>query len=491
MLVTRTADEPHALASATLAFTCDGLAIARPQEVVVHSTSGATRVLNIVGARQLVALDNQLWAVCDQRIERWSVARRCRLGEIRIERDVRLVPTFAGPAVASCGARRWRGLGSEVCEEPLAPGALPVVGTRTLWIRRHAGARFAMFGAVAWRLPACAEVVAVAALFDGNALALFVSRRGAIDAWISTLAGDVRHRVRLPNGAIRLAARRGLVVVHDGTRVSVFDLRQGRALGSARARGTDIAIDPDGRYLAIEREGELVINTLDDRRFAMEEEEQMSGSDIVEGGGLLADVYEAVSGVVELDGAFGDTVEAAGEAAGGVGGMGALPAFGLMNEMREGAEHLEEGDYAHAGSDGIGVLEKGAELIGQEGAGEVLGLAKGGFDLGMGIAEIATDEEGFGEQSLDGIDDMLHGGGEAMAALGPEGAAVGTVFGASMDVGEAIAPYIFGSEEEDNQQHTEEVPGNADGSEGQFYPSTGNGAVDWVFGTGDYTEGRW
>lgn len=128
----------------------------------------------------------------------------------------------------------------------------------------------------------------------------------------------------------------------------------------------------------------------------------------------------------------------------------------------------------------MGIFDSGMALFtgkesGQDNVGEA---ANGAGNLAQGLAQ-----DGFSsDKTWDGIHDLLHGGA---GALGDKGGAsplgkVAKAFTFGMDIGDAIAPMIFGDKDEHGSK-TEEVP-----ADGVFKPSTGNKTIDAaVEGIGD------
>jgi hypothetical protein len=158
-------------------------------------------------------------------------------------------------------------------------------------------------------------------------------------------------------------------------------------------------------------------------------------------------------------------------------------------------------------SDAYGAARKGLDVLGVAEAFSIAKTAKdwipgSGFTPGadkllgpLGIATSAIDLVGGGynlvngiqnDNSLDvvdGIHDLIGGTAGGLGNVpGPVGA-VAKSFGAGFAVGDAIAPLIFGSEEEDNKAKMVDIP-----EDGKFKPTTGNSWVDAgldVFGIRD------
>lgn len=136
---------------------------------------------------------------------------------------------------------------------------------------------------------------------------------------------------------------------------------------------------------------------------------------------------------------------------------------------------------AHKPIDALGVGE--ALSIAKSGKGFTKGAEKYLGPLGTAFAAVDTVKGGYegaeaidkgdGVEGCDAVHDVLSGGAGLLGNAGGTLGAGAKAFGAGMAVGDAIAPVIFGSEEEDNKAHTEEVP-----ADGVFKPSTGNSYVD-------------
>lgn len=468
--------------SSRLAFVRDvGCLVVRQGESIVwHATTGESRHVAVPGLRAMAAFGDQIWTLGKSGLERWNMGGRSLGPGVPTAAHDALVPAFAGPAAAACGQRLWLGDGASVREIPLADGAMPFVGLRAVTSERHRGGKVVRLGSVAWVLPAAASLVGAAALFDGSSVVLFVQRPDRVEAWVSTVSGEMLHQIRMPEGRLRVAARRGIALVQtpDGKFVA-FDLRYGRELGTGALAGEDVAIDPNGHYIATITGDEVQVTTLAEllAETNARKEQQMSE---------FTDLFSSTEGLRE--------------AAEGVMGATKIPGSGLMGLMNNGlslADDIEDGNWGDAVHDGLGVIDGGFTFMedlsgggeigapGEGGMGSYVKAAMGGWEMGEGIAEIATDDDGFGVQSLDGLHDILTGGADVGSAFGGQIGAVSEAFGAGMDVGDAIAPLIFGSEEEDNKAHSEAIPEG-----GVFHPSTGNGAFDWAFGVGEYTDGR-
>jgi AAA+ superfamily predicted ATPase len=214
---------------------------------------GARQHLAIPGAEAIAAFSDQLWTIRDAQLERWTLDGRLLDATSVLDGAGALTPTLVGPAAATWGKHLWVDDLGSLRQIAIEDDVLPFIGRRTVTLARQRGTAIARLGAATWTLPPAAHVVAVAALFDGAGVALVVERGDLREAWIGTPGGVVHHRIELPVGELRIAARRGLAVVCDGDRITSIDLRFGRVLGVGWLGGPTeaLAIDPDGTLLAI------------------------------------------------------------------------------------------------------------------------------------------------------------------------------------------------------------------------------------------------
>jgi ATP-dependent 26S proteasome regulatory subunit len=205
------------------------------------------------GVSQVAAFSDQVWTVGDEGLERWALDGRSLGAPVRLEGPGVLEPSFAGVAAARWSGepvRMWLDDLGTFREVDVVEDARQFAGRRQLAVS-HGEARL---GTVAWKLPSGSQLVAAAALFDGAALGMIVARGGVREAWSAAVSGAVQQRIAIPAGALRLAARRGVLVVHTGPRsLEVIDLRFGTLIGRVihDADITDVALDHDGGLLAI------------------------------------------------------------------------------------------------------------------------------------------------------------------------------------------------------------------------------------------------
>ena len=450
------------LVSSKLAFTRDArqLLVAHDDHVAWHATSGASRRLPINGVSAIAAFGDQLWTVGTAGLERWTFHGRSIGAGVCVPEDAVLAPAFAGPAAAAWGSRLWLDDCASVREVALAEGAVPFLGLRAFTVERVRGERVVRLGAASWALPHGASLLGAAALFDGAGVVLFVGCGDAVEAWSSTAAGVVRHQIKLPPGRVRLAARRGIALVHQGDLIQAIDLRYGDHLGTGTVPGEDIAIDPDGHYLATLCASEVRINTLGD---AFAEHNQRSKR-------TMGDFDEILKETETLRTLGADALDAFG-----------IPGASLMSAVNDGADlytDVSEGNYDKAVGDGLGLVDDGfgfAEEIGFESPmGDYAKAIKGGYDMGNGIGQMADDD--FDGKGCDGAHDFLEGMGESAEAFGPWGEAAGKGMQYGLDIGDAIAPYVYHDADYEGAR-TEAIP-----EDGIFKPTTGNKTVDWLFG---------
>jgi hypothetical protein len=104
-----------------------------------------------------------------------------------------------------------------------------------------------------------AQIAGGSVVFEGTSLALVAEHPRGRDIIVLALAsGRILQTLALPPGTVRIAARRGLAVVHDAARrLAIIDLRFARHLGAVVTDDdvTDVAIDPDGGLLAVRLAG--------------------------------------------------------------------------------------------------------------------------------------------------------------------------------------------------------------------------------------------
>lgn len=144
--------------------------------------------------------------------------------------------------------------------------------------------------------------------------------------------------------------------------------------------------------------------------------------------------------------------------------------MGLLEGIHQVADVIGIGEVASLmGTAGKAGLTEGAEkFMGPIGTAlSLIDCGKGGYEAAEAI------DKGDAQEGMEATHDLLGGTAGMLGNVpGPVGA-VAKSFGAGMAVGDLIAPVIFGSEEEDNKPHMEDIP-----EDGKFKPSCGNQYID-------------
>jgi len=262
--------------SSQIQFSRDGrtVVIAEPDAVTLLEVHGeGRRRIEISAVQAVAACADQMWVATRAGVLiRLAIDGR-RLDEHQISPDLegQLLPaTIGGPAALWIGRESFAlvdDLGALAVIPHEVDGAIPVAGRR---FARYAGPRLTLPAGRLSALSDGARIAGGSVVFDGTALALIAERSHGRDVVVVALAsGTVLQTVPLASGLVRIAARRGLVVVHDAARrLALTDLRFGRHLGAVQTDEdvTDVAIDPDGRMLAIRLDsGELELASLGER----------------------------------------------------------------------------------------------------------------------------------------------------------------------------------------------------------------------------------
>jgi hypothetical protein len=143
-----------------------------------------------------------------------------------------------------------------------------------------------------------------------------------------------------------------------------------------------------------------------------------------------------------------------------------------MKDAYEGVEHVMTANSVASAV--YGAASGGKELLteGAEGVMAPVEAAISGAEIGYGGAEIVDGAvKGNSLEAMDGVHDVASGGfglGAVFGGLPGIAGKLGFTLGDKV-----IAPAMFGSEEEDNKPHMEDIP-----EDGVFKPSTGNQYVD-------------
>ena len=249
--------------SSRLQFTRDGrtLVVAEPDAVtLVELRDDTRRRIAIPGVQSVAAFADQVWVAT----QAGAVIRLARDGRqldehpVPPDPDAVLIPMTIGAPAALWTAREpvalIDDLGSlAIIAHPIdAAISIPIAGRR---FAHGTGPRLTLPAGRAVTLANGAQLTGGSAVFEGASLMLVAEHPRGRDIVILALAsGRTLQTMALPPGLVRLAARRGLAVVHAAPRrLAVIDLRFARHLGAVVTDSdvTDVAIDPDGTILAI------------------------------------------------------------------------------------------------------------------------------------------------------------------------------------------------------------------------------------------------
>jgi SpoVK/Ycf46/Vps4 family AAA+-type ATPase len=221
------------------------------------------------GVRSVLGFRDQVWLVAGDELARFDLEGR-PIGELFVlPAGDSLVAAPCGPpgaiwmsnppigVVDDLGALAQHTHGGDVVIPFTARRAITIVGTR---IQMPSG--------VVPGLPGGSRVIGGAVLADGRFAVLVAQHAGRRTITFVALAnGQVVARIDVPAGTLRLASKRGILIVQTGAfTADVIDLRVGRELGSfvLDRDVTDLAIDADGRLLAIRRGADVELVGLAD-----------------------------------------------------------------------------------------------------------------------------------------------------------------------------------------------------------------------------------
>ena len=249
---------PSFLTSPSLAFDRDGrrlIAVDADAIAVVDLVRSETVRIEQHAARAAIGFADQIWiASHEDRLLRYTPAG-APLGEplvLPFAAPAMFVPAPCGPAAALWGDLALHCEGAQLVrtELPDAELALPLTHRRHVVAR---GGRLVMPSGVA--SPLGQSVTGGAVLADGATAALVLGGGATRQLVLVALGtGQLLTRVAIPAGALRLATRRGLVLVlADPTTLVAIDLRNGRELGTVTLdrQVRDLAIDPDGKSVVL------------------------------------------------------------------------------------------------------------------------------------------------------------------------------------------------------------------------------------------------
>jgi len=262
--------------SSQLQFTRDGrtLVVADFDGVTfVELRADGRRQIEISGVQAIAAFADQVWVGTRTGvlIRFGTNGRQLDEHALPIDPDGLLLPTTIGGAAALWAGRESAMLLDDLGSFAIVPvhfdAAIPIAGRR---FAHYAGPRLTLPAGTAVMLPSAAQIAGGSVIFDGTSLALVAEHpRGRDIVVLALTSGRVLQTVALPPGTIRIAARRGLAVVQDAARrLAIIDLRFARHLGAVVTDDDvfDVAVDPDGRLLAIRlASGEIELAPIGER----------------------------------------------------------------------------------------------------------------------------------------------------------------------------------------------------------------------------------
>jgi len=266
--------------SSLLQFTRDGhrLVVAEPDAVTVFELRGdGRRRLAIPGVQAVAAFTEQIWVATrtGALIRLASDGRHIDEHPLPVDHTGDLTPAMVGGPAAVWTAREPIALVDDLGTLAITPVqsgvVIPILGRR---IASYAGSRLVLPAGNVVTLASGDRVTGGCAVFEGTALALVIEHTSGRGIGVAALAnGHLLRTVALPRGRIRIAARRGLAIVHDAPRrISILDLRFARSLGTVVTDDdvTDAAIDSDGGVLALRfARGDVELVTLGQRTTAV------------------------------------------------------------------------------------------------------------------------------------------------------------------------------------------------------------------------------
>lgn len=276
--------------SSQLQFTRDGrtLVVAEPDGITFVELHGdGRRRLAISGVQAVAAFVDQVWVATHRGVLlRFDIDGR-QLDEhvLPADPDAVLIPTTIGPPAALWTAHESvmlvDDLGSVALVANPTGAAIPVAGRR---LASYVGSRLTPPAGTATTLASGARITGGSVVFEAASLALVTEHPRGRDIVVLALAGGrILQTIALPPGTVRIAARRGLAVVHDAARrLAVLDLRFARQLGAVVTDGdvADVAIDPDGSLLAIRLAGgDLELAPVGERMRAFARQATVPGDD--------------------------------------------------------------------------------------------------------------------------------------------------------------------------------------------------------------------
>jgi len=263
--------------SSQLQFTRDGrtLVVAEHDGVRLVERAGPDRRwIAISEVQSIAAFTDQVWvATCKGMLQRLGVDGR-QLDEhpLPVDPDAALYPTTIGAPSAlwtACDSvMLFEDMDRFACTAAQVGAAIPIAGRR---LAHYAGPRLTLPAGTAMTLANGGQIAGGCVILEGTSLALVAEHpHGRSIVVVALASGRALQSVAVPQGKVRIAARRGVAVVQDAARhLVVVDLKFGRQVGAMVTVDdvTDVAIDPDGQLLALRlASGELEFAPLGQRR---------------------------------------------------------------------------------------------------------------------------------------------------------------------------------------------------------------------------------
>ena len=230
--------------SSQLQFTRDGrtLVVAERDGVRLVERAGPDRRwIAIEDVQSIAAFADQVWvATCKGMLQRFVVDGR-QLGEhpIPVDSNAALCPTMIGAPAAlwtACeSVMLFEDMDRFACTAAQGTAAIPIVGSR---LAPYGGPRLTLPAGAAMTLENGAQIAGGCVILEGTSLALVAEHpHGRRIVVVALASGRVLQSVAVPQGKVRIAARRGVAVVQDAARhLVVVDLKFGRQVGAMMTR---------------------------------------------------------------------------------------------------------------------------------------------------------------------------------------------------------------------------------------------------------------
>jgi hypothetical protein len=262
--------------SSLVQFTRDGrtLVVAGPDSITLVDVRGDRRQrIAIPGVQAVAAFADQIWVATrtGALIRLACDGRRIDEHALPIDPDGVLIPAMIGGPSALWAARESVMLVDDLGALAIVPShrdaGIQVAGRR---FAHYAGQRLTLPTGLSTTLASGHRITGGSVVLEGTSIALIAEHDRGRDLVVLALpSGRLVQTVGLPPGTIRIAAGRGLAIVHDTARqLAVIDLRHARHLGTIVTDGdvTDVAVDPGGSHLAIRlADGDLRIAAIGER----------------------------------------------------------------------------------------------------------------------------------------------------------------------------------------------------------------------------------